>query len=205
MAAREAEFFTIGPKTIYFINNLRASAGGWRSPPRVLAFLLRDSDSRTNTTCNTTLAKSFVSLSIPFNSYSQQEVFLQRRAALAPRLVLLGLVLSSCGSDGPTGSGPALTAPTVREPATGATVTSSTPTLTVGNATGASGLRYRFEVASDSAFGAAVAVGDDVPEGAAGTTSWTVTESLDPGATYYWRARASSSVLRALSSAPSSR
>jgi hypothetical protein len=61
----------------------------------------------------------------------------------------------------------------------------------VGNATGASGLRYRFEVASDSGFATTVAVGDDLPEGGSGTTSWTVTENLNLGATYYWRARAS--------------
>jgi hypothetical protein len=70
-------------------------------------------------------------------------------------------------------------------------VSSSTPTLTVGNATGASGLRYRFEVSSDSGFASTVAVGDDVAEGSGGATSWTVTESLNLGATYFWRARAS--------------
>jgi hypothetical protein len=102
--------------------------------------------------------------------------------------------LGSCGSEGPTSSesSTAITAPTVREPATGTQVTSTSPTLTVGNATGALALRYRFEVGSDASFGTIVAVGDDVAEGGTGTTSWTVSPALDPGVTYQWRARASS-------------
>jgi hypothetical protein len=63
--------------------------------------------------------------------------------------------------------------------------------LTVGNASGASSLRYRFEVSRDSTFASTVSVGDDLPEGGAGTTSWTVTTPLDPGTAYHWRARAS--------------
>jgi hypothetical protein len=101
------------------------------------------------------------------------------------------LLFPSCGSESPTGSDTSISAPALREPASGSEVTSSTPTLTVGNAAGASGLRYRFEVAADSAFGTTVAVGADIAEGSGGTTSWTVTESLDLGATYFWRARAS--------------
>jgi len=107
-------------------------------------------------------------------------------------LAVCGLALVySCGSDAPTGSDSAITAPVVREPASGSEVSSSTPTLTVANAAGASGLRYRFEVASDSGFASTVAASDDVPEGGTGTTSWTVTPSLNLGATYFWRARAS--------------
>jgi hypothetical protein len=106
----------------------------------------------------------------------------------------LALSFVSCGSESPTSSStPAITAPTVQAPATGSEVTSSNPTLTVGNATGAQGLRYRFEVASDSSFNTIVAVGDDLPEGGTGTTSWTVSPALDLGETYQWRARASSS------------
>lgn len=98
----------------------------------------------------------------------------------------------SCGSEGPTSSeSPSITAPTAREPATGSKVTSTNPTLVVGNATGAQGLRYRFEVSTDSSFNNLVAVGDDLPEGGTGTTSWTVTPALEPGETYQWRARAS--------------
>ncbi len=117
---------------------------------------------------------------------------MQRKVRFAAGLATSSLLLSlSCGSESPTGSDSAISAPTAREPAPGTTVSSSTPTLTVGNATGASGLRYRFEVARDSGFGTTVAVGDDLAEGMGGTTSWTVTESLDPGAIYHWRARAS--------------
>jgi hypothetical protein len=103
------------------------------------------------------------------------------------------LALASCGSEGPTSSESANTigAPTLREPATGSQVTSTSPTLTVGNASGGQVLRYRFEVASDGSFNTLVAVGDDVQEGANGTTSWNVSPALDPGTTYQWRARAS--------------
>ncbi|HJS72722.1 MAG TPA: hypothetical protein VJ921_00440 [Vicinamibacteria bacterium] len=86
----------------------------------------------------------------------------------------------------------------------GSAVTSATPTLTVGNATGAPGLRYRFEVAADAAFTATVASIDDVPEGSAGTTSWTVGSALGPGATYHWRARASAGGSSGPFSAPAS-
>lgn len=105
----------------------------------------------------------------------------------------IGVLLGSCGSEGPTSSesNPAITAPTVREPATGSEVTSTSPTLMVGNATGSPVLRYRFEVASDASFNSLIAAGDDVPEGSNGTTSWTVSPALDPGETYQWRARAS--------------
>jgi hypothetical protein len=72
----------------------------------------------------------------------------------------------------------------------------------VGNAAGVSGLRYRFEVATDSGFGSTIAVGDDVPEGGGGTTSWLVTESLNLGATYFWRARASAGGMTGPFSAP---
>jgi hypothetical protein len=74
----------------------------------------------------------------------------------------------------------------------------------VGNATGASGLRYRFEVAADAAFTSTVAAGDDVAEGAGGTTSWTVSPALSTGAVYHWRARASSAGVAGPYSAPAS-
>jgi hypothetical protein len=116
----------------------------------------------------------------------------------------LALFLASCGSDGPTGSDSTITAPTPREPAAGSTVTSSTPTLTVGNASGASGLRYRFEVAADAAFTTTIASVDDVAEGTGGTTSWTVSSALTPGAAYHWRARASAGGTSGPFSAPAS-
>jgi hypothetical protein len=116
--------------------------------------------------------------------------------------LISSFVLFSCGSDGPSSSDPAISAPSAREPAPGSEVSSSTPTLTVGNAAGASGLRYRFEVATDSGFGTTIAVGDDLPEGGGGTTSWVVTESLNLGATYFWRARASAGGMTGPFSAP---
>lgn len=98
------------------------------------------------------------------------------------------LFYAACGSDDPSGPSPTITAPTPQSPANGSTVQSQAPTLTVGNAAGANGLRYRFEVATDSAFGSIVAAIDNVPEGA-GSTSWQVTPALDSGQ-FFWRARA---------------
>jgi hypothetical protein len=127
-----------------------------------------------------------------------------RRGFFAGGLAVSCLLLSFCGSDSPTGSDSAISAPTPRDPAAGIAVTTSTPTLTVGNARGASGLRYRFEIATDPAFAATVAVGDDVPEGATGSTSWTVSSALSLGATYHWRARASAGGMAGPFSAPAS-
>ena len=98
------------------------------------------------------------------------------------------LLYAACGSDEPSGSSPTITAPTPQSPATGSTVQSSNPTLTVGNAVGAAGLSYRFEVATDSGFSTIVAVVDNVPEGS-GSTSWRVTPALATGR-FFWRARA---------------
>lgn len=83
-----------------------------------------------------------------------------------------------------------ITAPTAQSPANGATVTETTPTLTVTNASGASGLQYRFEVASNSSFSNIVASKNGLAQGTNSTTSWTIDTSLTSG-TYYWRARAS--------------
>jgi len=66
------------------------------------------------------------------------------------------------------------------------------PTFTVSNATRtgpAATLTYQFDVATDASFTAVVATGN-APEGAA-QTSFTPNVDLTPGATYYWRARAS--------------
>ena len=99
------------------------------------------------------------------------------------------LLYAACGSNEPTSTSPTITAPTPSSPANGSTVTGQTPALTVVNATGASDLRYRFEVASDSGFSSIVASADNLPEGA-GTTSWVVAPAL-PSGTFHWRARAS--------------
>lgn len=100
------------------------------------------------------------------------------------------LLETACGSNDPESASPTITAPTVSQPASGATVDGRTPTLTVGNASGASNLRYRFEVATDSGFTSIAAIGDNIPQGA-GSTSWSITPALDAGQTYHWRARAS--------------
>lgn len=97
------------------------------------------------------------------------------------------LFYAACGSEAPSSGSPAITAPTPQSPATGSTVTTQTPTLTVGNASGASGLRYTFEVATDSNFANITAAVGNVPEGA-GSTSW-VTPSLGTGQ-FFWRSRA---------------
>lgn len=102
------------------------------------------------------------------------------------------LLLYGCGSDEPTtGTSPTITAPTPQSPANGSTVSGQTPALSVVNATGASGLRYRFEVATDAGFTDVVASASDIPEGS-GTTSWTVAPALSSG-TFHWRSRASAS------------
>ncbi len=99
------------------------------------------------------------------------------------------LFFAACGSDETSSSSPTITAPTPQSPANGSTVQSLNPTLTVGNATGAASLSYRFEVATDSGFSSIVAAVDNVPEGS-GNTSWVVTPALASGR-FFWRARAS--------------
>lgn len=99
------------------------------------------------------------------------------------------LLVAACGSDEPMSSSPTITAPAPQSPPDGSTVSEQRPQLTVTNATGASGLRYRFEVASDTGFTNVVASADNLPEGS-GRTSWIVTPALQSG-TFHWRARAS--------------
>lgn len=108
------------------------------------------------------------------------------------RIALLSTCcFSFCGTDSPTETTPTVTAPTIQSPSPGATVSTSEPTLRVENASGAQGLRYRFEVASDSGFQSLVATADDLPEGGTGTTEWRVSPQLNSGGSYFWRARAS--------------
>ena len=118
---------------------------------------------------------------------------MKHRLVFAGTLILCLTFYGACGSDESSSSSPSatITAPTPQSPAVGATVSSTSPTLTVGNASGASGLRYRFAVASDASFSNIIASGDDLPEGGTGSTSWQVTPDLAIGQTYYWRARAS--------------
>jgi carboxypeptidase T len=80
------------------------------------------------------------------------------------------------------------TAPTLSDPPYGGTVSSSTPTLTVLNATDADVgdvLTYGFTVYSDELCTAQVASAAGVAEGSV-TTAWIVDSSLADG-TYYWR------------------
>lgn len=111
-----------------------------------------------------------------------------------PSLVLAAsaaslIVYAGCGSDDPSSASPTITAPTPQTPTNGASVNDPAPTLTVANASGADGLLYRFEVASDASFTNVVATTTNVPQGS-GTTSWTVAPALTSG-TFHWRARAS--------------
>ncbi|MCK4510249.1 T9SS type A sorting domain-containing protein, partial [bacterium] len=90
----------------------------------------------------------------------------------------------------PTGNA-APSAPTLSDPPEGGTVPSSTPTLTVANASDPDPgdvLSYGFVVYSDELCTSVAASESGVVEGA-GTTSWTVGSALTNG-TYYWRAYA---------------
>ncbi|MBK7090630.1 MAG: hypothetical protein IPH59_02735 [bacterium] len=82
-------------------------------------------------------------------------------------------------------------APTLASPAAGASLATSTPLLSLNNATDPDGdsLTYQFQVATTSAFTTIVAQISDVAPGS-GTTSWQVSTNLSTGTTYYWRARA---------------
>lgn len=83
------------------------------------------------------------------------------------------------------------TAPVVSSPMNGSSVATSTPRLVVGNAgdPDSAGLTYNFQIALDPAFTQVVAAQSGVAAGEA-STAWTVTESLQENATYYWRAQA---------------
>jgi hypothetical protein len=86
-----------------------------------------------------------------------------------------------------------LNAPTPLSPASGSTLTSTSPALTVGNA-GRSGpvgnVSYYFQVSATSSFSQIVAQNANQPENLAGQTVW-VPGGLNFGSTYYWRARGS--------------
>jgi len=92
---------------------------------------------------------------------------------------------------GPSTSNVAPSAPTLSDPPEGGTVSTSTPTLTVGNATDPDSgdvLTYGFFVYDDALCTSVVASTSGVTEGA-GTTSWTIGSALTNG-TYYWRSYA---------------
>lgn len=86
---------------------------------------------------------------------------------------------------------PELSVPALWTPVNGVQASSRTPTLVIGNSTrntAVGTVHYQFQVAKDVAFTSVSATGD-APEGG-GQSQWTVDRTLDPGLTYYWRARA---------------
>ena len=117
----------------------------------------------------------------------------------------LALVATACGEDkSPTTPTPAavtLTAPGLASPADNAQADTLRPTLTVRNATAdQTGTRvYEFQISDSSSFAssasnvpgfAATVSKGGVPEGANGTTSYTVEQDLQPTTLFYWRSRA---------------
>jgi hypothetical protein len=114
---------------------------------------------------------------------------------------------TACSDDKPAPTAPAapaptVTAPTLESPAADLQLDTLRPTLTVRNATSdQAGTRtYEFQVADSNAFTSATTsnvVGyaatvstTGVPEGANGTTSWTLSDDLQPTTVFYWRVRA---------------
>lgn len=83
------------------------------------------------------------------------------------------------------------TVPVISQPADQAEVTAQTLNLVVENSTDDDGdaLIYDFEIYRDPELTDLVDYAEKVPEGA-GTTAWTVTETLSDHQTYHWRARA---------------
>jgi hypothetical protein len=122
----------------------------------------------------------------------------------------LAVPLTACSKDkSPTspGSGQTtnpvtLSAPVVESPVANIQLDTLRPTLTVKNVTSsATGTRtYEFQISDTTTFtsattsnvaGFAATVGSvGVPEGSGGTTSYTVTQDLQPTTVFFWRARA---------------
>jgi hypothetical protein len=83
------------------------------------------------------------------------------------------------------------TAPAIANPSNGSGVNTTTPTLSVQDATDPDGdtLTYEFALYADSGLTTLVASVQGVPE-TPGTTSWTVPTALLENQNYYWKARA---------------
>lgn len=115
-------------------------------------------------------------------------LFLPAVPAMAPLLGCGG------GSDSPTGPSITISAPGIISPASGSLVSTSQPTLTVGNASVSDGSTptYTFQVATDSGFSNIVAQTQGVSQGGDGQTSWQVSTPLGNGQ-HFWRARARAS------------
>lgn len=122
-------------------------------------------------------------------------------------VALLGAAATACSEKTETPTSPTppaatVAAPALEAPAADAQLDTLRPTLTVRNATSSqSGARtYEFQISDSTTFtsaatsnvvGYAATVGaTGVAEGAAGTTSWTVPEDLQPTTVFHWRARA---------------
>lgn len=82
--------------------------------------------------------------------------------------------------------------PTIESPGRGDEVAEVRPTLVVTNPTDPEGdaILIHFEVSTADTFTAPIASGGQSP-GEDGTTSWTLSEDLEDGGRYYWRAWAS--------------
>ena len=80
----------------------------------------------------------------------------------------------------------------ISSPADGSEVDTLTPVLEVTNSVDVDedALIYTFEVYADSGLNLLIASGAGIPQGAAGTTSWTVDLSLNDNTWYFWRVKA---------------
>jgi hypothetical protein len=83
-------------------------------------------------------------------------------------------------------------APRAAQPLSGSQVSTDKPVLTVDNALDVddSILTYKFEVAENAALTASKVTSEEIAGGAKGNTSWTVSSTLKPFTTYYWRVTA---------------
>jgi hypothetical protein len=91
----------------------------------------------------------------------------------------------------PTPNPVTLAAPAHAAPADDAQTDTLQPNLTVVNVTPpqAGSRTYDFEVSSTNDFSAIAATGQNIPEGANGSTTWTVARPLQSNTRYWWRAR----------------
>lgn len=133
---------------------------------------------------------------------------LARNQSLAVVLAVVVPVAACSKDESPTspggqGGGPVtLSAPVAESPAANVQLDTLRPTLTVKNVTpsGTGTRTYEFQVSDSTTFtsaltsnvtGFAATVGAaNVPEGTGGTTSYTLTQDLQPTTVFYWRARA---------------
>ncbi len=78
----------------------------------------------------------------------------------------------------------------ISSPADGSEVDTVTPVLEVTNSVDVDEdqLMYAFKVYADSSLSILVASGENIPEGSAGSTSWTVDSPLDDNTRYFWQA-----------------